>query len=313
MHPNDQAYFEELKKKIVTMMQQSYPGMNPSISEWKGQEITDFQEELLRKVNAHISEKWFYTHMKTSNLRLPRIDVLNLLSKYAGYANWDDFIFKHQKFVTTESPSLAKSYNRYFFLVPAMVFAVILILYVIFKFFNTREYQFCFYDADTREPITNIKLEVRLLLEGESPVTSYTNSNGCFSLKTDKSQIRMVVSAPYYSADTIVRIVKKLDQQEIVSLHANDYALMIHYFSTMKVDDWAKRRSRLDGMIDEGAMIYQVFGDKDAIGTELYNKSEFIDKLTVPSGSLKNIEILDTKFRGEKIILLRFRVKEKGR
>ena len=54
---NDQKYFEVLKKKIVAMMQQSYPGINPSISEWKGQDITDFQEELLRSVNAPISEK----------------------------------------------------------------------------------------------------------------------------------------------------------------------------------------------------------------------------------------------------------------
>ena len=66
------------------MMQQSYPGINSAISEWKGQDITDFQEELLSKVNAHISEKWFYTHMKSTNKTLPRIDVLNLLSKYAG-------------------------------------------------------------------------------------------------------------------------------------------------------------------------------------------------------------------------------------
>jgi len=85
-------YFELLKQKIVATMQQSYPGINPSISDWKGQEITDFQEELLIKVNAHISEKWFYNHIKSENRSLPRIDVLNLLSKYAGYANWNDFV-----------------------------------------------------------------------------------------------------------------------------------------------------------------------------------------------------------------------------
>jgi hypothetical protein len=62
-------------------------------------------------------------------------------------------------------------------------------------------------------------------------------------------------------------------------------------------------------MIDDDAIIYQVFGNKDAIGTELYNKQEFIDKLTVPSGSLKNIEVLETRIKGEKIMILRFRVK----
>jgi hypothetical protein len=310
---DDQAYFEELKKRIVVVMQQSYPGIHPSISEWKGQEITDFQEELLNKVNAHISEKWFYTHMKSSSPTLPRIDVLNLLSKYAGYANWDDFIYKNPKLLPHGSIPSVKSANRYFYIVPVLVLVIVAVFFGLFKLFNTREYKFCFYDADTREPINNIKIEVRLLLEGESPVTSFCDSNGCFILKTDKSLIRLVVSAPYYKTDTIVRIVKKLDLNEIVSLHANDYALMIHYFSQMKVDDWQNRRDRLQKMIDDGAMIYQVMGTKDAIGTELYNKQEFIDKLTVPSGSLKNIEILDTKFRNEKIMVLRFRVKEQSR
>jgi len=313
LHRKDKTYFEELKIKIVAMMQQSYPGINPSISEWKGQVITDFQEELLSKVNAHISEKWFYSHMKSSNDALPRIDVLNILSKYAGYANWDDFIFKNPELVPSNSVPADKSASRYFILVPALVLIIVCIFFGLFKLFNTREYQFCFYDADTREPITNVKIEVRLLLQGESPVTSFSNLDGCLFLKTDKSLIRMVVSAPYYKTDTIVRIVKKLDQKEIVSLHANDYALMIHYFSQMKLDDWEKRRGKLEIMIDDGAMIYQVFGGKDAIGTELYNKQEFIDKLTVPSGSLKNIEVLDTKFRKEKIMILRFRVKGQSR
>jgi len=42
---------------------------------------------------------------------------------------------------------------------------------------------------------------------------------------------------------------------------------------------------------------------------EILNKQEFIDKMTVPSGSLKNIEVLDTRYREGKIMVLRFRVK----
>jgi len=304
---NDQEYFETLKKQIVAMMQQSYPGINPSLSEWKGQEITDFQEELLKKVNANISEKWFYTHMKSTHTSLPRIDMLNFLSKYAGYANWDDFVFRNRKLL----PAVAsrKSENRYFIIIPALLLAVICILFLLFKLFDTQEYKFCFYDADTREPILNCKIEIRLLLENESPVTCYSRPDGCFLLKTDKSRIRMVVSGSYYKTDTIVRVLKKLEHNEIISLHANDYALMIHLISQMNVTDWEKRRKRLESMIDDGAMICQVFNDKTATGMELYNKQEFIDKLTMPSGSLKNIEILDTKFREDKIAVLKFRVK----
>lgn len=319
MSRNDQTYFEELKKKIVSMMQESYPGINPLISEWKGQEITDFQEELLKSVNTHISEKWFYTHMKSVGKSLPRIDVLNLLSKYAGYSNWDDFVYKNQDLIqaaqsespqtSTMSVSTPDHGNRYFIIIPVAAVCIVLIFFGIFRLFNVREYKFRFYDADTKEPITNTKIEVHILHNGETPTILYCSSDGSFLFKTDKSLVKMVVSTPYYKSDTITRIVKKLNSNEIVSLHANDYALMIHYFSQMKVDDWEKRRARLDSMIDEGAVIYQVFSEnKGVTGMELYNKNEFIDKLTMPSGSLKNIEVLDTKYRDGKIMVLRFRI-----
>jgi hypothetical protein len=77
----------------------------------------------------------------------------------------------------------------------------------------------------------------------------------------------------------------------------------------MNVKDWQKRRNQLDRMISDSAMIYQVYNKAD-IGLELYNKWEFINKLTLPSSSLQGIEILDTKYQGDKIILIRFRQKE---
>ncbi len=296
------------------MMKESYPGINPSIGEWKGQEITDFQEDLRIHVNAHISEKWFYTHMKSSHSSIPRIDMLNLLSKYAGYLNWDDFVFKNTDVVSAMATGRPpKNENRFFYLVPVMAFLIVLIFYGLFKLFNTREYRFCFYDADTREPIVNSKIEIRLVNEGESAVVYNLGSDGCFKLKTDQGKIKMVINAQYYQADTIVRILKKLDLEEMVCLHANDYALMIHYFSMMKVDDWEKRKNRLEAMIDDAAMIYQVVNEKEATGMVLYNKQEFIDKMTMPTGSLKNMEILGSRLRNEKIMVLRFRINEKRR
>jgi uncharacterized protein involved in tolerance to divalent cations len=304
-----------LKQKIVAVLQQSFPGINSSIMDWKGQEITDFQEDLRIKVNAHISEKWFYTHMKSSHHSLPRIDMLNLLSKYAGYANWDDFVFKNSDVINNKPSAVStqKSANRFFLMIPLLVLVIVALLYGLFKMFNTREYRFCFNDADTREPITNSQIEVTLLLEGETPVHNLTGPDGCFLLKTDKSLISMVVKAPYYRTDTIRRMVRKLNRNEMVMLHADDYSLMIHYFSMMKVDDWAKRRSRLEAMIDDGAMICQVFNDKEVTGMALYNKQEFIDKMTMPAGSLKNIEILSSQMRENKIMVLRFRINEKKR
>jgi hypothetical protein len=292
-------------------MQQSYPGINPSISDWKGQEITDFQEDLLIKVNAHISEKWFYNHIKSGNRSLPRIDVLNLLSKYAGFANWDDFVFKNSE-PLTKGKSIAKA-NRYFISVPLLVLGVLAILFFLFKLLSIREYKFSFYDAHTKEAIIDSQIEIKLLSENESPVNYLSDTTGNFVLKTNERLIKMVVSAPYYKTDTITRILKSFEKEQRISLRPNDYALIIHYFSEMNVDDWQKRRNSLNKMIDDNAMIYQVRHEGNGPGMELYNKGEFIDKLTMPAGSLKHIEILDTKFKDDKIMVLRFRINEKSR
>jgi hypothetical protein len=283
--------FELLKQKIAERMQQTYPGMNPSISAWKGQEISDFQEELLQKVNAHISEKWFYSHVKSEKDTLPRIDMLNLLSKYAGYSNWDDFRFKNPGQETAVTNTLKKA-NRYFIYVPLLVLGILGIMFFLFKMISTKDYQFHFYDADTREPVTDNIIEVNVLKEGESPVSYLCSADGSFILKTD----------------TIIRILDKFHRDEIVQLHPNNYAMMIQYFSTMNVKDWQRRRDQLNLMIADSAMIYQVY--EESVGVELYNKWEFINKLTLPSTGLKDIEILDTQYQGDKISLIRFKQKE---
>jgi hypothetical protein len=298
--------FSLLKQKIADRMKQAFPGINPSISEWKGQEIVDFQEELLQKVNAHISEKWFYSHIKSVNDSLPRIDILNLLSQYAGYTNWDDFRFKNASPELQVNPT--KKANRYFIYVPLLVLGILGIMFFIFKTVSTRDYRFHFYDADTREPVTNSIIEVSVLLEGESPVSYLCGPDGGFILKTDKINVHFVVKSPLYQTDTIIRILDKFHREEIVQLRPNNYAMMIQYFSTMNVKDWQRRRDQLNLMISDSAMIYQVY--EESVGVELYTKWEFINKLTLPSTGLKDIEILDTQYQGDKITLIRFKQKE---
>lgn len=304
---NDLQTFGLLKQKVAERMQQSYPGINPYISEWKGQEIVDFQEELLKNVNAHISEKWFYNHIKSDNPSLPRIDILNLLSRYAGYTNWDDFKYKHvNHFVPVASPV---NPNRYFIYIPALVLICMGILFLFFKLLSNREYTFRFYDADTAEPITNTVIEVSLFQQGESPVNHLCRPDGSFTLRTDEIYVRFAVESPYYQTDTIIRTLDKFNRDETVKLRPDNYALMIHYFSSMNVKDWKERRNQLNRMIADSALIFQVYG-KETIGVELYSKWEFINKLTLPAAGLKNIEILDTRYQDDKISMIRFRQKE---
>ncbi len=289
-------------------MKLSYPAVNPDITLWKGQEITDFQEDLLIKVKAQVSEKWFYSHIKNGKHSLPRIDVLNLLSRYAGYSNWDEFKYKNASGLPVTS-SLIKA-NRLFYVIPLLVLLVMVVLYGLFRFFNTREYKFSFYDAETMQPIKHMNIEVIVIDKDESPTDYFCDTAGQVTLKTEKSNIRMVVKSPYYRTDTISRILKKFDTNEKIGLHANEYALMIHYFSQMNVKGWEQRRKQLDSIISTDALIYRVHGSSRSAGIELLNKNEFIDFLSFPTNSLKNMEILDVKNSGDKIKVLRYRINE---
>ncbi len=98
MSSPEHLWFELLKKEIADTYRITYPSCNIPIEEWKGQDISNFQEELIAKVKGRISEKWFYTHIKSKGEKLPRIDMLNMLSQYSGYQDWRDFTTKKQDF-----------------------------------------------------------------------------------------------------------------------------------------------------------------------------------------------------------------------
>lgn len=92
----DLLHFEQLKKNVQAQYLKEYTPSYDEISKWKGIDIIYFQEDLRKKAKGNISEKSFYTYFKSSPVsKLPRIDMLNLLSIYAGYDSWYDFKKKH--------------------------------------------------------------------------------------------------------------------------------------------------------------------------------------------------------------------------
>lgn len=309
MQQENKILFTLLKKEIVSAMKHSYPGINPDIAAWKGQEITDFQEELLIKVNGRLSEKWFYSHIKSSSQSLPRIDVLNMLSKFAGYSNWDDFKYKNSE--NSVLPTKSAKPDKVFILIPLILLVVTVVLFLIYRMIDTQNYRFTFVDADTGDPILNGNIHVDLFLKDESPMSYSCDKDGSFAIRTDQSKIRMVVKSPYYLADTVERVVKKFNRNEQIGLRMDSYAMMIRYFSQTDLKAWQKRREQLNRMFGENAMIYQLPDTKEGNGMEIYNKKEFIDKLTMPATSLRQIEILETRYDSGQIVLLRFKVNMK--
>lgn len=89
-------HFERLKKEVQAQFLKNHTPSFDDISKWKGIDIIYFQEDLRKSAKGNISEKSFYTYFKNSpSSKLPRIDMLNLLSIYAGYQSWHDFRKNH--------------------------------------------------------------------------------------------------------------------------------------------------------------------------------------------------------------------------
>lgn len=325
MSSPEHLWFELLKKEIADTYRKTYPSCPTSIEEWKGQDIVNFQEELITKVKGRISEKWFYTHIKSRGEKLPRIDMLIMLSQYAGYQDWRDFTSKKKDFTKETEvqepiiPSQAvkiqsekeikpeiTSSDKSIKLIPWILSGSIILIVVMVLVFkeSPKTYRCCFTNLNEQSLVPNSKIDVHLLNEHESPISITSDNNGCFEFKTFKEKVRFVVSSPYYKTDTIIRFLGEPLKEEKIKLQTNDYALMIHYFSTSNINDWKQRRIQLEDMIAKDAKVFQVV--IDGSGMELYNKEEFINKLTMPLKSLKNIEIIETKYSGNQISLLRF-------
>lgn len=291
---HEHMLFRKLKEQLSQNLRERHPEVPENIEDWKGNEIALFQQDLMAKANGRVSEKWFYTHIKNSNGNIPRIDILNLLSQYAGHQSWNAFKTKNRKLIN-------KKMSWWKVFVPTGI------LVMLFNFYEHRPgtYQFCLIDAYSQQPLTAADMEVWQLKKNESPLKIALAETGCFSLKGEGNQVHFAIVGPYYLGDTLIRNFPRKKGRETIELKSNDYAMMISAFSRKNMADWQRRRNQLDLMISESAVIIQLQPEA-ALSMEMYNKQEFIDKMTTPIKSLKNIRIVEIKHQHDQIIEMKF-------
>ncbi|MEL7534341.1 MAG: hypothetical protein AAFN10_23750 [Bacteroidota bacterium] len=303
-----EGYFHALKAAVEQRFRQSYPHC-PPIQEWKGQDIVLFQEDLAEQVQGRLSEKWFYTHIKQSQgEKLPRIDLLNMLSKYAGFSNWE--AFKQSQSVPQREKRIAASHTRLRWKWWPMLAGGIGLLGILMAFmWPTKKPSLCFADADGGTLLYPTQIKVSVWQANKQLVVPLeVDSIACVKIPRKYRNQSLIIQAPYYHADTLEAIQSEWLEGEKILLKKDDYALMIHYFSTAKLEDWAKRREQLDQIFADNARIFQVL-PKGKVGMEMFNKEEFINKLITPINSLRNLEVIETVYQGEKNVGLRFQQK----
>ncbi|WP_296386567.1 hypothetical protein [Winogradskyella sp.] len=296
MNLEEKHTFSQLKLAITQKFLEGNSA-SQTIEDWKGEDIITFQEDLFDKVKARVSEKWFYTYIKNESKKLPRIDMLNLLSNYVGYQNWSAFKAEYKVETNASKPKkIYKSYLWLLILAPCALLA--------FSLINSKnDYHFCFHDSIKNESINSVILNIKILKNGQTPIHKTSDSLGCFNYSTTDNEIRFVVQSPYYKTDTIVRQFDS-NKNSVVKLIADDYALMLNYYTNKNISEWKKHREKLNAIFNDDAEIYQLFKNSNSV--ELYTKQEFIQKLTIPTRSLKGMEILDKIEVNGKIVKLKF-------
>ena len=291
MNSEETYHFNQLKTAVVSKFLEKHSAVS-NMKDWNGEDIVMFQEDLFSEVKAKVSEKWFYTYFKNEPLKLPRIDMLNLLSNYAGFKNWNDF-----KTVHPIKKTKKKARNKMLLLI------IPLVLVLIFFQNSENEYQFCFVDDLSNHAITKTVIDIKVLQDNQSPLFFKTDSLGCFVYKTKSDLIKFVVSSPYHKTDTIVRSIDA-NHQKIVTLDSDDYALILKYYTNGNVKDWSKHKKKIERLINDDAQIYRYY--KGGLGVEIYTKEEFVRLLTIPTSSLNKIRILDKSYENDQIKTLEF-------
>ena len=378
----DLLHFEQLKSEVQTQYLDNHTPSFDDISKWKGIDIIYFQEDLRKIAKGNISEKSFYTYFKNSPVtKLPRIDMLNILSIYAGYVSWYDFKKNHlfadeilkdlenedenleaelekavenaenidqeptkeekavvllQKsaestvensdlqisatdnqpinkksdtfttYDTSEQKSTFSLVKKYIWLGISGILAILVGLLGFKDELFSKKFYYSFIDADRNSRI-NAELQVQILKENESPILYSAKPNEAFVYTTKSKDLIMVVSSPYYRTDTIRRNLESAPEAETIELKPNDYAIMLFYYSK-SIKDLKRKRESLNYLISDNALIYQVY-DNETYGVETMDKQRYINLVTLPSTSLENLEVIDTKNdNSNKIIMIKFKI-----
>lgn len=323
--------FDFLKKDVTKRFFESNSAASPEISDWKGQDIVNFQEDVFAKTKSSVSEKWFYTYFKSEFKKLPRIDMLNILAQYAGYSGWSEFVQHYQKELSpTEEkevqvepeiqPEISKPaqkeeerlqnppQKKKSRLVPVLIFSLLAIGLLsvggYFAFIYQKTYAFCFVDSDRNSMITE-PIEITIARKNFTPLELFTEK-GCIEFASKEDTLLMTVKSTYYKQDTFKINLHHYQGMETIRLEPDDYKVMLRHYS--KSSQSVKERIKmLDEMIADDALIYQVY-DNEYFGVEVLSKKQYINLVSLPTSSLKNFTLIEAERKSGKIVKIKFKI-----
>lgn len=286
--------FQELKQKVLLKYQEHHPFFQGTWKTFSSQDIQNLIGLIEEKCKQTISEKWIYTHLKPeTNNKIPRKDMLNILSEFVGFSGWDEFTFEDKIFQTIQRNQSAKSkISKKWLLLLFIPLALVVV------FFSKKE------DCKPKtiqlnNEYTNEKInaeEVKVFEVKDSVKQELEIKEGKVQVSNNGNEkSKLVIESPFYLPKTIVINPNGTTKEppKRIDLKPDDYAMMLKAFMLSDIKDWQTRKEQLNKILSDNLEVIVML--KDDLGAEYFNKSEFSQKLIVPTASLKKMKIVEIK------------------
>lgn len=296
MNPLD--LFQNLKNDVLFVYKEHHPYFEGTWKTFSSQDIKNLIELIEIKVKQTVSEKWIYTHLKPeTNDKLPRKDMLNILSQLVGFSGWEEYVFKHKVVIAEPQLNVMKSNkNKLIWLAGLLVIIAI----SAFVFYNLIYEKDNVHSLEVKDSYTNDKInmdDIKATIVNDSSEIPIEIINSELQIKT-KDSIKVVINSPFYEQKEV--IVTNTHPHPNIVLEPNDYAMMLKGFMKSDIKDWQTRKEQLNKIFSDDLEVIVML--KNDLGAEYFNKEEFSEKLIIPSASLKKMKVLEIKNEANKQI-----------
>ena len=282
--------FQELKQKVLLKYQEQYPYFQGNWKSFSSQDIQNLIELIEKKCKQSISEKWIYTHLKPeTNSKLPRKDMLHILSEFVGFSSWDEFVFEEKTF---ESKEFNKSKKWILFSITALIFAIV----IAFIIFNKKEISTSktieLNNEFTKEKVKND--EVKVFQVDDSLKQQLEVKEGKVQVSnTLNKKTKLVIQSPFYNTKTVILNQNSVALLKTIDLKPDDYAMMLKAFMLSDIKDWQTRKEQLNKILSDNLEVIVML--KNDLGAEYFNKNEFSQKLIIPTENVRKMKIVELK------------------
>ncbi|HLP63029.1 hypothetical protein [Flavobacterium sp.] len=289
-------YFQRLKEKVLLKYQEQYPFFQGNWKTFSSQDIQNLIGLIEVQCKQTISEKWIYTHLKPeNNSKIPRKDMLNILSEFVGYSGWDEFTFEDKTIVVESQPSSETKKSKKGILLIGLIVAIGITGFIIYNKNAKPEAQ----TIELQNEFTNENVnseEVKVYQVNDSTKTELKVNQGKVEvINSSYTKTKLVIQSPFYEPKTITidPKVPVANPVQRIDLKPDDYAMMLKAFMVSDIKNWQTRKEQLNQILSDNLEVIVML--KDDLGAEFFNKNEFSQKLIVPSESLKKMKIVEIK------------------